>query len=259
MPTSTKKPTILICNDDGVDAPGIRYLIKTVAKFGHVIAVAPTGPRSGQSSAISVNVPLRIKRLDDYEGAEIYAVNGTPVDCVKLAMHTVLSGKKVDLMLSGINHGSNAGNCVVYSGTMGAAIEACMLGIPAIGFSFLNHSWSADFSVCEPYINNITEKVLHNGLPHGICLNVNIPTNCTPKGIKVARAGEGYWTEEYVNYNDPMGKPFYFLSGQFINTDKNSEQTDTYWLDNEYVTVVPVRPDVTAIDTIEQIESLLKN
>lgn len=258
MTNASQRPVILICNDDGVNAPGLRFLIEAVKVIGDVIAVAPTEPRSGQSSAISVGVPLRITRRDDFDGAEVYAVNGTPVDCVKLAMHTVLKDRKIDIMLSGINHGSNAGNCVVYSGTMGAAIEACMLGIPAIGFSLLSHSWNADFTQCGPYVTGITEKVLKHGLPKGICLNVNIPADCIPKGLRVARASEGYWTEEYVDYKDPMGKPFYFLSGKFVDTDRNHAETDNYWLDRNYVTVVPTRPDPTALDEIARIEKLLK-
>lgn len=250
-------PTILICNDDGVDAPGLRFLIEAVSRLGNVIAVAPSEPRSGQSSAITVSSPLRIIRKEDVAGAEVYAVTGTPVDCVKLAMHTILSGRKIDVMLSGINHGSNAGNCIVYSGTMGATLEACMLGIPAIGFSLLHHSWHADFTQCGPYVTRITQAVLKNGLPKGVCLNVNIPANCIPKGMKVVKAGEGYWTEEYKDYIDPHGKPFYLLTGRYIDTNPESDETDTYWLDRDYVTVVPVRPDPTATDVIGQIENIL--
>ena len=252
-----EQPLILICNDDGVEAPGLRYLIESVADMGHVIAVAPSEPRSGQSAAITVNSPLRIKRCEHIAGAEVYAVTGTHVDCVKLAMHTVLADRKVSVMLSGINHGSNAGNCVVYSGTMGAAFEACMIGIPAIGFSLLHHSWKADFSQCGRFVRKITRAVLENGLPAGVCLNVNIPAKCIPKGIKTVKSSEGYWTEEYVDYKDPQGKPFYFLSGQFVDRDANNEATDNYWLDREYVTVVPVRPDPTASDLIPSIGAML--
>ncbi|MCM1349515.1 MAG: 5'/3'-nucleotidase SurE [Firmicutes bacterium] len=253
------EPTIFICNDDGVEAPGLRFLIESVSRLGKVIAVAPSAPRSGQSSAITVDSPLRITRQSDIDGAEVYSVNGTPVDCVKLAMHTILSGRHVDILLSGINHGSNAGNCVVYSGTMGAAFEGCMLGIPSIGFSLLHHSWSADFTQCGPYVTEITQAVLKNGLPKGICLNVNIPAKCVPNGMKVVRAGEGYWTEEYADYKDPQGKPFHLLTGRYIDLDPKSDSTDTYWLDRNFVTVVPVRPDPTAIDEIDNITQLLKN
>lgn len=252
-----EKPTILICNDDGVDAPGLNYLVETVRPLGQIIVVAPSGPRSGQSSAISVNIPLRITKKSETEGVEVYAVDGTPVDCVKLAMHTVLRDRKIDVMLSGINHGSNAGNCIVYSGTMGAAFEACMLGIPAIGYSLLEHRWDADFSPCGPYIERITKAVIEHGLPEGICLNVNVPAGGTPRGMKVTEAGRGYWTEEYIDYSDPMGRPFYFLSGRYIDQAPESESTDTYWLDRGYVTVVPVRPDPTATDMLGRIGQLL--
>lgn len=198
-----------------------------------------------------------MRRCEDIAGAEVYSVSGTPVDCVKLAMHTLLQDRKVSVMLSGINHGSNAGNCVVYSGTMGAAFEACMIGVPAIGFSLLHHSWKADFSRCTPFVRMITESVLQRGLPHGVCLNVNIPARCSPKGVKVVKSGEGYWTEEYVDYKDPQGRSFYLLSGQFIESDKDNEHTDNYWLKQEYVTVVPVRPDPTALDMIDTISDML--
>ena len=250
-------PLILICNDDSVDAPGLRNLIEAVAGLGHIVAVAPAKPQSGKSSAITVDKPLRIDRRPDIGEAEVYAVTGTPVDCVKLAMHTVLSGRKVSALLSGINHGSNAGNCVIYSGTMGAAFEACMLGIPAIGFSLLHHSWKADFSQCKPFVRSITAAVIARGLPKGICLNVNIPARCVPKGIKIVRAGEGYWTEEYVDYTDPQGRPFYLLTGRYIDTNPESDQTDSYWLDRDYVPVVPVRPDPTAADKLEEIREIL--
>lgn len=250
-------PTILICNDDSVDAPGLRCLIESVSGLGHIIAVAPSTPQSGKSSAITVDKPLRIERRPDIGQAEVYAVNGTPVDCVKLAMHTVLSGKKVAAVLSGINHGSNAGNCVIYSGTMGAAFEACMLGIPAIGFSLLHHSWEADFSQCGHFVRSITKAVIDKGLPKGICLNVNIPARCIPNGVKVVKAGEGYWTEEYVDYIDPQGRPFYLLTGRYIDTNPESDQTDSYWLDRNYVTVVPVRPDPTATDCLEAVGNII--
>jgi len=253
----TEKPTILICNDDGVTAPGLRYLIATVRDFGKIIAVAPADHRSGQSSALTIGTPLRINRHPDIDGAEIYSVTGTPVDCVKLALHTILANRKVSLMLSGINHGSNAGNCVVYSGTMGAAMEACMQGIPAIGYSLLQHSWDADFSQCDPFIKKITGAVLENGLPHDVCLNVNIPARCTPKGIKVTEGSEGFWTEEYVEYQDPHGAPFYMLSGKYVDRNPESDKTDSHWLDREYVTVVPITVNPTAYKEITHVEKLL--
>lgn len=252
-----ERPTILICNDDGVAAPGLRYLIETVREFGDVIAVAPDDHRSGQSSAITIGSPLRITRHADVEGAEVYSVNGTPVDCVKLALHTVLANRKISLMLSGINHGSNAGNCVIYSGTMGASMEACMQEIPAIGFSLLHHSWKADFSQCGPIVRSITQSVLEKGLPHDVCLNVNIPAHCTPEGIKVVCGSEGFWTEEYVEYHDPMGNPFYLLSGRYVDRNPEADNTDSYWLERNYATVVPITVNPTAYGEIKRIEQIL--
>lgn len=252
----TSRPLIFITNDDGVDSPGIRYLIETVADMGTVIVVAPDAPRSGQASAISVNTPLSVTRKPDIAGAEVYSINGTPVDCVKLGMHAVVP-RRPDIILSGINHGSNSGNSVIYSGTMGAVIEGCMIGIPAIGYSLLHHSWAADFSQCGDIVRHITSQVLGTGLPPEICLNVNIPARCTPEGIKVVRAAKGHWTEEYVEYTTPHGSPFYWLTGKFVNSEPDSPDTDEYWLQRRYATVVPVRPDQSAPDSIPVITELL--
>ncbi|MDE7025131.1 MAG: 5'/3'-nucleotidase SurE [Paramuribaculum sp.] len=249
-------PLILVTNDDGVHAPGLHSLIRTLQPIGQVIAVAPDGPRSGQASAITVETPLRINRCTAYSHAEIYSVNGTPVDCVKLAMHTVLP-RRPDILVSGINHGSNSGNCVIYSGTMGAVIEACMLGIPAIGYSLLHHSIAADFSHTGKWIDTITRKVLEQGLPNQVCLNVNIPAECQPKGIKVCEAAPGHWSEEYQEYTDPMGRKFYMLTGHYNNDDPENPAYDNYWLDRQYISVVPVRPDQTYTSAIPQITDLL--
>ena len=253
----TNRPLILVSNDDGIEAPGLRYLIQCVSKFGDVIAVAPDSPRSGQSSAITVEKPLTIKLHEDFAGALMYSVSGTPVDCVKLAMHALVS-RRPSLMVCGINHGSNAGNSVIYSGTMGAVKEACTVGIPAVGFSLLHHSWSADFSECGRYVESISDKVLENGLPDGVCLNVNIPAKCVPKGMRTVRAAKGYWTEEYRDYQTPSGKPFYWLTGRFVNQEPNADDTDLYWLDREYVSVVPVAIDETAASSLADITELLK-
>lgn len=244
-----KRPLILVSNDDGIEAPGLRYLIHCISQFGDVIAVAPDSPRSGQSSAITVEQPLAIRKHEDFAGAAMYSVSGTPVDCVKLAMHTLVD-RTPSLMVCGINHGSNAGNCVMYSGTMGAVKEACTVGIPAVGFSLLHHSWEADFSECGSYIETISREVLANGLPEGVCLNVNIPALCVPKGMRTLRAAKGYWTEEYRDYKSPAGRTFYMLTGRFVNGEPEADDTDLYWLDREYVSVVPVAIDETAADSL---------
>ncbi len=186
-----KRPLILVSNDDGIEAIGVHELVDCLLKFGDVVCVCPDGPRSGQSMAISVNTPLRIERLDDWHGAEMYKVNGTPVDCIKISMHTIL-GRRPDLVVSGINHGSNAAINVVYSGTMGAAFEGCACGVPSIGFSLTTHNPKADFSGCLPFVDKIVGSVLKNGLPEGVCLNVNIPaSNPAPTEMRITKACKG--------------------------------------------------------------------
>lgn len=248
------RPLIMISNDDGVDAKGLRYLVECVSGLGDVIVVAPDGPRSGQSSAITVDAPLRVRQHPDYQGARIYSVTGTPVDCIKLGMHAVVP-RRPDILLAGINHGSNAGNSVIYSGTMGAVMEGCMIGIPSVGYSLLHHSIEADFSECGRFVDIITRSVLDQGLPEGVCLNVNIPALCKPKGMKTVRAAHGYWTEEYADYTDPHGHPYYWLTGRFVNTEPDSQDTDEFWLASEYVSVVPVRPDQTADNVIDELKA----
>jgi 5'-nucleotidase len=252
------RPLIFISNDDGVNAPGLAHLIESVAEFGEVVAVAPATEQSGKASSLTVESPLRLTERAPIAGAKVYAVNGTPVDCVKLGLHVLFSdGRKPDIMLSGVNHGSNSGNSVIYSGTMGAVMEACMVGIPAIGYSLLHHSIAADFTHTTPFIKEITARVLAGGLPADVCLNVNFPAKCVPKGIKVVRAARGYWTEEYARCTDPHGKPYYWLTGHFHNEEPDNDGTDEYWLSREYVSVVPVRPDQSDIKAIPVIEKLL--
>lgn len=253
-----ERPLILITNDDSVEAPGFHHLIECVKEFGDVIGIAPASPHSGQSSAISVNTPLRITPVERYSTDEVpvYHVNGTPVDCVKLGMHAVVP-RRPSLVLAGINHGSNSGVNVVYSGTMGAVLEGCMVGIPAVGFSLLHHSLKADFSETTPFVKSIVKHVLDNGLPERVCLNVNIPAKCKPVGMKVTRAARGYWTEEYARYDDPHGKPFYWLTGHFHNLEPDNPETDEYWLERKWVTVVPTTPDMTALGSLGTIENIL--
>lgn len=249
------KPLILLSNDDGIEAPGIHRLIDFLQDMAEIVVVAPASAQSGKSSAITVDTPLRLTEIERYNGAQMIKVNGTPVDCIKLGLHAVVE-RKPDLVVSGINHGSNSGNSVIYSGTMGATMEACMVGIPAIGFSLLHYSWDADFSNCREVVRDVVSKVLTTGLPDQICLNVNIPAGCTPLGIKVTEASRGHWTEEYAEYKDPSGRPFYLLTGRYIDDDPDNDRTDNYWLVRNYATIVPVRPDQTdcaAISTLKEI------
>ena len=250
------KPLILITNDDSIEAKGLRHLVDCVRTMGDIYVVAPNQPHSGQSSAFTVNAPLRIIEHPDYNDAVMRSVTGTPVDCVKLAMHHVLP-RRPDIILSGINHGSNAGNSIIFSGTMGAALEGCMLGIPSVGYSLLHHSLKADFSECTPYITDITGRVLAEGLPDGVCLNVNFPAKVKIEGAKVVRAARSHWTEEYQEYTDPHGKPFFWLTGRIINEEPENADTDLYWLDRHFATIVPARADQNATDAINDISSLL--
>lgn len=251
-----EKPLILISNDDGVHTKGLHHLVDCVKEMGDVVVVAPDAPRSGQSSAITVGAPLRVIRHHNYENAQVYSVNGTPVDCVKLAMHAIVE-RRPDIVLSGINHGANSGNSIIYSGTMGAALEASMLGIPSIGYSLLDHSLEADFSETTPFIKSITARVLAEGLPKEVCLNVNFPAKVKIKGLKVVEAARGHWTEEYEDYVDPAGYPFYMLTGKYHPDDPDDSNTDLYWLDRGYATVVPARADQTAADAIVSVSRIV--
>ena len=250
------RPLILVSNDDSYTAPGVHALIDRLVNFGDVVAVCPLYPQSGQSMAITVSSPLRINRLPDYNGAKMYNVSGSPVDCVKLAMHHILD-RRPDLVVTGINHGSNSGNSIIYSGTMGAVLEGCMLGIPSIRYSFHSHDQKRDISACRHVVETITSRVIEHGLPHGTCLNVNVPKCEAVCGIKVVRAARGYWTEEYAEYIDPHGQPFYWLTGKFHNEEPGNPETDLYWTDRGYASVVPCHPDQSATDMITTIEHLL--
>lgn len=242
-----KRPLILVSNDDGYQAPGVRALIEMLLPIGEVIAVCPDSPRSGGSMAITVNQAMRVTRISDFDLCEMYAVNGSPSDCVKLGMYAVLKGRCPDLVVAGINHGSNAAVNVVYSGTMGATFEGCAFGIPSIGFSLTDHSMDANFEPCRPFVRKIVEDTLRNGLPQGVCLNVNIPNSEKPPvEMRVVRSAIGKWSDEYKEYTDPSGKPFYWLTGQFINSEPNNSETDEWCLAHGIVSVVPSLLDRTA-------------
>ncbi|MFA8300226.1 MAG: 5'/3'-nucleotidase SurE [Hyphomicrobiales bacterium] len=242
----TKRPLIFVTNDDSIKALGIRALIKAVQPYGDIVVVAPEKPMSGKGLSITVESPLRVKPIAEYENVKEYAITGTPVDCVKLGIQKVLE-RKPDLIVSGINHGSNASVNILYSGTMGAAIEGCILGIPSIGFSLLNYSSNADFSATIPFVRSIIEQTLDKGLPKGVCLNVNIPDESEDdiKGIKFCRQAKGRWSEEFEERLDPRGGKYYWLTGKFIYKDGFSDD-DQHALENNYVAAVPVQIDLTA-------------
>ncbi|NQU81168.1 MAG: 5'/3'-nucleotidase SurE [Bacteroidetes bacterium] len=246
---------ILITNDDGIEARGLKSLIEVVREFGKVVVVAPEESQSGMSHAITMKFPLRIRTVKNEEGLEIYSCNGTPVDCVKLAVHQLL-GRKPDMLVSGINHGSNASVNIVYSGTMAAAIEGSINKIPSIGFSLLDYSADADFETSRIYVRRIMEKVFMNGIEKGICLNVNIPVGKEDelKGIKVCRQTDGYWQEEFDKRIDPGKREYYWLTGYFTNSEPLADDTDEWALKNKFVSVVPIRIDFTSYSRIEELK-----
>lgn len=251
---SSKKPVILITNDDSYSAAGIRKLISLMRPLGKVVVVASELIMSGMGHAITIKTPLRMKKIASEPDYEEYVCNGTPADCVKLGTQVVLKSKP-DLVVSGINHGSNASINVIYSGTMAAVLEACIDGIPAIGFSLLEYSMDADFSHVDEYVTAITNQAISRGLPHGVCLNVNIPaiSDEKPKGIKVCRQSHARWVEEFDSRMDPRGGDYHWLTGRFENDDL-SEDTDQFALENNYVSVVPVQYDLTAHQAIDTIK-----
>jgi len=249
-----RKPLILITNDDGLHAKGIHALIESVKELGDVLVVAPDGPRSGMSSAITSLQPIRANIEKEEEGLKIYSCSGTPVDCVKLGINE-LAERKPDIVLSGVNHGSNAAIAVLYSGTMGATLEGAVFKIPSIGFSLLDHDHQADFSHSKKYITALTKQVLKEGLPVGTCLNVNIPKGDGIKGVKICRQTSGKWENEFMQSKDGSGKNIYWLTGDFANDEPYNETTDEWALSNNYVSVVPTRIDMTNHKHIESIKS----
>lgn len=240
-----KRPLVLVSNDDGIEAAGVHRLVEWLSPMVDIVCVCPDAPRSGQSMAITVNSPLRAIRVADHAGAMMFKVNGTPVDCVKLSMHRILD-RRPDMVVSGINHGSNAAINVVYSGTMGAAMEGCAFGVPSIGFSLTDHSPDADFSPCRPWVERISRGVLEHGLPEGVCLNVNVPdVDSEPEEMRVVRACRGNWSDEYKEYTDPHGHKFYWLTGRFENGEPEASDTDEWCLAHGIVSVVPTLLDRT--------------
>lgn len=252
----TSDRLILVTNDDGFSAEGIKALTEVAREFGRVMVVAPFEGQSGMSHAITVKFPLRLHKLSETDGVEIYACNGTPVDCVKLAFNKLL-GRRPDLLLSGINHGSNSAIAVVYSGTMAAAIEGCINGIPSIGFSYLDYSHQADFTACKPYVRQLIQSSITNGLPDNVCLNVNIPKlkAADLKGIKICRQNRGFWEEEFDQRTDPNGRDYFWLTGKYHNLEPEATDTDEFALNQGYVTVVPVHADLTAYHTLNTLKN----
>ena len=253
-----EKPLILVTNDDGITAPGLRALIRFMADIGEVVVVAPDSPQSGMGHAITLDSTLYSSKIkvDLKDGAVAeYSCSGTPADCVKLALQVLLD-RKPDICISGINHGSNSSINVIYSGTMSAAIEAGIEGIPAIGFSLCDYSWNADFESSGNAIKRIVQEALKNTMPKGVVLNVNIPKmqNELPKGIKICRQARANWKEKFDKRTNPMGKDYYWLTGEFELLDKG-EDTDEWALSNGFVSIVPTQFDLTAHHAIQSINN----
>ncbi len=251
-----EKPLILVTNDDGISAPGIRALIEVMQEIGTVVVVAPDSPQSAMGHAITINSTLHLNKIS---GANVvvteYSCSGTPVDCVKLAVNEILK-RKPDLCVSGINHGSNSSINIIYSGTMSAAVEAGIEGIPAIGFSLLDYDWNANFEHSKPYIKKIATEVLQKKLPENVILNVNFPKKIAEdiKGIKICRQAKAMWEEKFDKRKTPQGKDYYWLTGEFINQD-TGEDTDEWALENNYISVVPVQFDMTAHHAIQPLNN----
>ena len=252
---SLNNPLILVVNDDGITAPGIQALTEVAKQFGEVVIVAPDKPQSGMGHAITLDSTLRINKIE-MEGVAAYACSGTPADCVKIAVNKILD-RKPDLIVSGINHGSNSSVNVIYSGTMSAALEGALEKIPSIGFSLLDHSIDADFTAAKFYAHQIIKEVINKPISNELCLNVNIPK--LPQeliaGVKVCRQANGNWEEGYEERKDPMGKTYYWLTGTFV-LDDEGEDTDEWALSNNYVSVVPVQPNLTNNNLIATLKHL---
>lgn len=248
-----ERPLILLSNDDGVEAKGINELIKALRPIGDLIVVAPNGPRSGSACAITSEHPLCYSKLTEEEGLVIYKCNGTPVDCIKVALHSIVP-RTPDLVIGGINHGDNSSVNVHYSGTMGVVIEGCLKKIKSIGFSLCNHAADADFEPLFPATQQIVREVLRNGLPEGTCLNVNFPVAAHFKGIKVCRQTKGIWSGEFVTCAHPRKPNYFWLTGEFINQEPDAEDSDHWALNHGYVAITPVQIDVTAYKLMEDMK-----
>jgi 5'-nucleotidase len=251
-----EQPLILISNDDGITAPGLRVLVEEMSLLGEVIVVAPDKPQSAMGHAITVTEPLRLKQNFIFKDILAFECSGTPADCVKLALDKICP-RRPDIMVSGINHGPNYSINVIYSGTMSAAVEAAVDGIQAIGFSLNDYSQDAYFEYCRPFIKKITETILEHPLPYGTLLNVNMPKTENIKGIRVCRQASARYAENFDERKDPSGKTYYWMTGKFINMEADDNDTDLWAVDNDYVSVVPTKFDLTSNGVIQHLKQLL--
>lgn len=248
------RPLILISNDDGYEAKGLACLVEMIRDMADVIVCAPDTARSGSSCAFSGTMPLRLEKRHGEDGLQVWSSNGTPVDCVKLALGNILT-RRPDMVIGGINHGDNASVNTHYSGTMGIALEGCMKYIPSVAFSLCDHRPDADFSPMTAVVRYVTGKILREGLPTGVCLNVNFPVVDEYKGVKVCRMAKGSWLSETVRRQHPRGYEYYWMVGRYANDEPEAEDTDNWALRHGYVAVTPTQIDVTNYPMIERMAS----
>lgn len=252
------KPLIFLTNDDGVQAKGLQALIEVLRPMARLLVVAPDGARSGMAHAITMNNPLYLRQIEQQDDLNVYVCSGTPVDCVKITFDYLLTDDTLpDLAVSGINHGSNSAINVLYSGTMGAAIEAAFYNLPSIGLSLLDHDDDADFSVAVRFAPQLIGEVLRRPKEYPFCLNVNIPNLPASKicGVRMCRQARGYWREDFERREDPRGRDYYWLSGSFSNAEPNADDTDEWALSHGYISVVPVQTDLTCYRTLDRLRT----
>ena len=250
-----KKPFILISNDDGYQAKGINSLVDMIRDMADILVCAPESGRSGMACAFSANDPLVLVPQRQEEGLEVWSCNGTPVDCVKLALEELCKERRPQMVIGGINHGDNASVNAHYSGTMGVTLEGCMKYIPSVAFSLCTHDWFADFEPLRPYIRKIVRKVLDDGLPKGVCLNVNFPVVDQFKGVRVCRMAPGTWDNEVVKCRHPRGYDYWWMVGRYNNDEPEAEDTDNWALRHGYVAITPTKIDITSYEMIEQMKN----
>lgn len=250
-----KKPFILISNDDGYQAKGINSLVDMIRDMADILVCAPESGRSGMACAFSANEPLVLVPQKQEEGLEVWSCNGTPVDCVKLALEELCKERRPQMVIGGINHGDNASVNAHYSGTMGVTLEGCMKYIPSLAFSLCTHDWFADFESLRPYIRKIVRKVLDDGLPKGVCLNVNFPVVDQFKGVRICRMAPGTWDNEVVKCRHPRGYDYWWMVGRYTNDEPEAEDTDNWALRHGYIAITPTKIDITSYEMIEQMKN----
>lgn len=249
-----KKPLILISNDDGYHSKGLRCLIDMVREFGDLLVCAPESARSGYSCAFSATEPLRLKKRRQWEGVEVWSCSGTPVDCVKIALDQLCADRWPDLVIGGINHGDNGSVNTHYSGTMGVTLEGCMKYIPSVAFSLCDHSDDANFEPLTGIVKTITKRLLEEGLPKGVCLNVNFPLTDKFKGVRICRMAHGTWGNEVVKCQHPRGYDYFWMTGEYTNDEPEAEDTDNWALTHDYVAITPTKIDVTDYEMMERMK-----